>query len=126
MAPGDEYNGRSLATSWALAWMAAIGGIPPEAALGAFLASIANPAWLRPAEPAQITAMLARLSADLAEGALGVGVLLGYSTASSAAEYPRVAELAAGAGVTDARPAVRSGRARADPWTQAYPNTTKP
>ena len=88
-----------FATSWALARMDAVGGIAPGGTLGAFLASIANPAWLRPAEPAQITAMLGRLSADLADGALGVGVLLGYAPAASPAEYLRVAELAAEAGV---------------------------
>jgi N-acyl-D-aspartate/D-glutamate deacylase len=88
-----------FASSWALARMEAVAGISPGGTLGAFLASIANPAWQRPAEPAQITAMLARLSADLADGALGVGVLLGYAPAASPAEYLRVAQLAADAGV---------------------------
>ena len=43
--------------------------------------------------------MLARLSADLADGALGIGVLLGYAPTASPAEYLRVAELAAEAGL---------------------------
>jgi hypothetical protein len=43
--------------------------------------------------------MLARLSADLADGALGIGVLVGYAPATSPAEYLQVAGLAAEAGV---------------------------
>jgi hypothetical protein len=39
--------------------------------------------------------MLARLSADLAEGALGIGVLLGYPPATRPDEYLQVAGLAA-------------------------------
>jgi hypothetical protein len=78
--------------------MEAVAGLAPEASLGALLTRISDPAWQRPAAPAEVTAMLARLSADLAEGALGIGVLLGYAPAASPAEYLRVAELAAKAG----------------------------
>ena len=74
-------------------------GLPPAASLNAFMARVADPAWQRPAEPAQVTTLLARLSADLADGALGIGVLLGYAPAASPEEYLRVAELAAGAGL---------------------------
>jgi N-acyl-D-aspartate/D-glutamate deacylase len=88
-----------FAASWALARMEAVAGLPPDASLAAFMARIAEPAWQRPAQPAQVTALLARLSADLADGALGIGVLLGYAPAASPAEYLRVAELAAEAGV---------------------------
>ena len=63
------------------------------------MARISDPAWQRPAEPAQVSALLGRLSADLADGALGIGVLLGYAPAASPAEYLRVAELAAEVGV---------------------------
>ena len=42
--------------------------------------------------------MLARLEADLADGALGIGVLLGYAPGADPAEYLRVAALAARAG----------------------------
>jgi len=88
-----------FAASWALARMEAVGGLPPDASLGAFMARISDPAWQRPAEAAQISAMLARLASDLAEGALGIGVLLGYAPAASPAEYQRVAALAAEAGM---------------------------
>jgi len=43
--------------------------------------------------------MLSRLSADLADGALGIGILLGYAPTVSPGEYLQVAELAAAAGV---------------------------
>jgi N-acyl-D-aspartate/D-glutamate deacylase len=88
-----------FAASWALARMEAVAGLPPDASLGAFMARISDPAWQRPAEPTQIDALLARLAEDLADGALGIGVLLGYAPAASPAEYRRVAALAAQAGV---------------------------
>jgi cytosine/adenosine deaminase-related metal-dependent hydrolase len=88
-----------FAASWALARMEAVGGLPPDASLGAFMARISDPVWQRPGEPAQVSALLARLAADLAEGALGIGVLLGYAPAASPAEYQRVAGLAAEAGM---------------------------
>ena len=88
-----------FAASWAMARMQAVGGIRPAASLAAFLASMADPRWQRPARPAQIAAMLDVLSADLADGALGIGVLLGYAPAVSPDEYLKVAALAARAGV---------------------------
>ena len=36
-----------FAASWALARMEAVGGLPPEASLGAFMARISDPAWQR-------------------------------------------------------------------------------
>jgi Amidohydrolase family len=88
-----------FAASWALARMEAVAGLPPDASPGAFMARISDPAWQRPAEPGQVSALLDRLAADLAEGALGIGVLLGYAPAASPAEYLRVAGLAATADV---------------------------
>jgi N-acyl-D-aspartate/D-glutamate deacylase len=79
--------------------MEAVAGLPADASLGAFMARISDPAWQRSAEPPQIDALLARLAEDLADGALGIGVLLGYAPAASPAEYLRVAALAAQAGV---------------------------
>jgi N-acyl-D-aspartate/D-glutamate deacylase len=96
-AEGRPVN-YGFATSWALARMEAVGGIALDGKLATFLANIATPAWQRPAEPGQIAAMLARLTADLADGALGIGVLLGYAPATDPAEYLRVAGLAAEAG----------------------------
>jgi len=97
-AQGRPIN-YGFAASWALARMQAVAGIRPGASLAAFLASIGDPRWQRPARPAQVSAMLDALSADLADGALGIGVLLGYAPAASPEEYLMVAALAARAGV---------------------------
>jgi N-acyl-D-aspartate/D-glutamate deacylase len=97
-AEGRPVN-YGFATSWALARMAAIAGITLDGRLGSLMANIADPAWQRPAAPAEVTAMLGRLAADLADGALGIGVLLGYAPATSPVEYLQVAGLAADAGV---------------------------
>ena len=61
--------------------------------------------------------MLSRLSADLADGALGIGILLGYAPAVSPDEYLQVAGLAATAGVptfTHARDLIEWPRALVD------------
>jgi N-acyl-D-aspartate/D-glutamate deacylase len=96
-AEGRPVN-YGFATSWAQARMEAVAGVTPDGSLGTFFSNIATPAWQRAAAPAQITAMLNRLSADLADGALGVGVLVGYAPATGPDEYLRVAGLAADAG----------------------------
>ena len=88
-----------FSASWALARMETVAGLPAQASLGAFMARISDPAWQRAAAPAQLTALLDRISADLADGALGIGVLLGYAPAASPEEYLRVAGLAARSGV---------------------------
>jgi cytosine/adenosine deaminase-related metal-dependent hydrolase len=97
-AQGRPVN-YGFATSWALARMEAVAGVPMDGRLDTFLANIASPAWQRRAEPAEVTAILARLSADLAGGALGIGVLAGYAPAAGPSEYLQVAALAAEAGV---------------------------
>ncbi len=97
-AEGRPIN-YGFAASWALARMEAVGGVALAAGLGTFMANIATPAWQRPATPQQISQILDRLSADLADGALGIGMLLGYAPGASPAEYLRVADLAAAAGV---------------------------
>ena len=79
--------------------MEAVAGTALDGRLGPFLANIASPAWQRPAGPGEVTALLGRLSSDLADGALGIGVLVGYAPASDPAEYLQVAGLAAAAGV---------------------------
>jgi hypothetical protein len=97
-ADGRPIN-YGFAASWALARMEAVGGVELSAGLGTFMANIATSAWQGPATPAQIGHILDRLSADLADGALGIGLLLGYAPGADPAEYLRVARLAAQAGV---------------------------
>jgi dihydroorotase-like cyclic amidohydrolase len=97
-AQGRPVN-YGYSASWAQARMEAVAGFGPGGTLAGFLARLADPAWQRPAQRAQITDLLSRLAADLADGALGIGVLLGYAPAVSPQEYLRVAALAAEADV---------------------------
>jgi cytosine/adenosine deaminase-related metal-dependent hydrolase len=96
-AQGRPVN-YGFATSWALARMEAVAGVQLDGRLATFLANIASPAWQQSATPAQIAVMLDRLSADLSDGAIGIGVLVGYAPGSDPAEYVHVAGLAATAG----------------------------
>ena len=88
-----------FAASWTQARMAAVAGFAPGGTLADFLGRLGDPGWQRPAGPAQLAALLARLAGDLADGALGIGLLLGYAPAVDPAEYLSVAELAAEASV---------------------------
>jgi N-acyl-D-aspartate/D-glutamate deacylase len=89
-----------FAASWALARMESVAGVQLDGTLLPFLLNIANPAWQRPADPQQLAAMLDRLATDLADGAVGIGVLAGYAPATDPDEYLQVAALAANAGVS--------------------------
>lgn len=97
-AEGRPIN-YGFAASWALARMEAVGGVRLEAGLGTFMANISAPSWQGPATQPQIGQILNRLSADLGDGALGIGLLLGYAPGADPDEYLRVAQLAAHAGV---------------------------
>jgi cytosine/adenosine deaminase-related metal-dependent hydrolase len=96
-AQGRPVN-YGFAASWALARMEAVAGIQLDGRLDTFLANIASPAWQRSATSAQVRAMLGRLSTDLSDGAIGIGVLVGYAPGTDPAEYVQVAGLAAEAG----------------------------
>jgi N-acyl-D-aspartate/D-glutamate deacylase len=96
-ADGRPVN-YGFAASWGLARMAAVAGAALDGRLDSLLSNIGRSEWQREATPAEVTALLARLSADLADGALGIGVLLGYAPGSDPAEYLQVAALAAEAG----------------------------
>jgi dihydroorotase-like cyclic amidohydrolase len=97
-AEGRPIN-YGFAASWALARMEAVGGIQLGAGLGTFMANISTPGWQGAASQRQISQVLDRLSADLADGALGIGMLVGYAPGANPDEYLRVAQLAAHAGV---------------------------
>ncbi len=97
-AEGRPVN-YGFAASWALARMEAVAGVKLDGRLATFLANIATPAWQGPASAAQVRAILSRLTADLADGAIGIGLLVGYAPGCDPGEYLRVAALAAAAGV---------------------------
>jgi hypothetical protein len=96
-AEGRPVN-YGFATSWALARLEAVAGIEVTNNLD-FLGNVASPAFQQAASPAQLRAIVDRLAADLSDGAIGIGLLLGYSPGTDPGEYLRVAALAADAGV---------------------------
>lgn len=88
-----------FATSWAAARMSVLAGYANVERLPGVLSRIGEPAWQRPAGAAETARILALLETDLAGGALGIGVLLGYAPRVDPVEYLAVAELAARYGV---------------------------
>jgi hypothetical protein len=65
----------------------------------AVLGGLVGTDWQQAATPAQAAQILNQVSTDLAAGAVGVGVLVGYAPGVDPAEYLAVADLAATAGV---------------------------
>jgi len=84
-----------FAASWTMARMAVLLGGAPDGAVGSLFANLADPRWQRAASPAEIDRVLSLLEADVAAGALGIGLLLGYAPGTAPEEYVRVAALAA-------------------------------
>ena len=94
VAAEGSPNHYGFSASWALARMA-VCGIDVSAGLDAFLANINTADWHRALSVSETSAMLDSLRGELADGALGIGVLLGYCQESTGAEYLDVAQLAA-------------------------------
>jgi N-acyl-D-aspartate/D-glutamate deacylase len=93
-AAGRPLN-YGFAASWALARMSVLCGVRSDGSVRPLFAGLADPRWSGAASPAEIGRVLGMLEADFADGALGVGVLLGYAPGAAPAEYLRVAALAA-------------------------------
>ncbi|MGW0199517.1 amidohydrolase family protein [Nonomuraea sp. NPDC003201] len=96
-AEGRPLN-YGFSASWCMARMAAVGGLPHGGGLAAALGAIGSPAWQAEASRAQLQALLGLIEADLADGALGIGLLIGYAPRVDPQEYVAVAGLAAKAG----------------------------
>jgi N-acyl-D-aspartate/D-glutamate deacylase len=88
-----------FAASWAQARMNILAGVTFDGSVGPMFANLADPRWRRAASPAEIGRLLGMLEADVADGALGIGMLVGYAPGASPEEYLRVAALAAANGV---------------------------
>jgi len=88
-----------FAASWVLARMSVLAGVTLDGSVASLFANLADPRWGRAAAPAEIARLLELLAADIADGALGIGLLVGYAPAASPEEYLRVAALAAASGV---------------------------
>jgi N-acyl-D-aspartate/D-glutamate deacylase len=97
------HAGRAInygfAASWAMARQETLAGLRRDADRAALFRHFSDPDWQRPASLAEAKRVLGLLEADLADGALGIGVLAGYAPGADPAEYLQVAALAARAGV---------------------------
>jgi N-acyl-D-aspartate/D-glutamate deacylase len=88
-----------FSASWALARMAVLTTLRSSGGVREFLAHIADGAWQRVATTAEVARVVDLLGSDLAAGALGIGVLVGYAPRTAVEEYLSVVRAAAGAGV---------------------------
>jgi cytosine/adenosine deaminase-related metal-dependent hydrolase len=93
--------GRPLHYGFAASWTDAraqvlIGAVPDASPAFPVLG---NPEWQRTSTSAELESWLALLESEIAAGALGIGVLMGYAPHSDPAEFRAVARLAARAGV---------------------------
>lgn len=96
-------EGRPLHHGWSASWAAVrmhvLAGVPLDGRLATTFASLGIEAWQAEARPADVDRIMALLEQELAAGALGIGVMLGYAQGTTPDEYLRVAALAARAGV---------------------------
>jgi cytosine/adenosine deaminase-related metal-dependent hydrolase len=88
-----------FSASWAAARMHVVADRPLDGGAAALFAGLGGEEWQRAASPDQVARILDQISADLAAGGIGVGVLIGYTPGVDPEEYLAVAELAAAAGV---------------------------
>jgi N-acyl-D-aspartate/D-glutamate deacylase len=99
-----------FSASWSRVRMHVMAGEPLSGwSIGRILAALGGDAWRRPATAGETTKIMDLLERELADGALGIGILLGYAPATDPKEYLRIAAVAASAGVptfTHARPLV--------------------
>ena len=102
------YDGEALlgspihygfSASWASARMRALTGVVADGGVDGALSILGNPEWTVPCTPKQLSQTLALLSDDLARGAIGVGLMLGYAPQVDPAEFLEVAKSASERGV---------------------------
>lgn len=96
-------QGRPLNYGFSASWGGARGlvlaGVNEGASIHKGLEMLGNAAWQASSTPAQLSAWLEVLRTEIADGALGIGVLMGYAPRSDPKELLAVAHLAAEAGV---------------------------
>jgi cytosine/adenosine deaminase-related metal-dependent hydrolase len=88
-----------FSASWSAARAQVLAGIEPAGSMTSGLAVLGIPAWQRSSSERELAEWLGLIEGELAAGALGIGVLLGYAPHSEPAEFLAVARLAAKAGV---------------------------
>ena len=87
-----------FSASWAAIRMNVLAGHALDGGAEGILPVLGDPAWQGPATPEQVSRILDLLSAELADGAVGIGLLLGYAPGVEPEEYLAVAGLASRAG----------------------------
>ena len=92
-AEGRPLN-YGFSASWAHNRMAVLAGVARDGTLGTTLHHLGGDLWQREATAREQAQLLELLRDDLAGGALGIGVLVGYNPATGPDEYLRVAALA--------------------------------
>jgi cytosine/adenosine deaminase-related metal-dependent hydrolase len=97
-AEGRPVN-YGFSTCWAAARLHVLAGVPTTGSVHDVLGNMGVAEWQQEAGPDQVARILALLEADLADGALGIGILVGYAPRVGPAEYVAVARLAARHGV---------------------------
>ncbi|MGP4020976.1 amidohydrolase family protein [Saccharopolyspora sp. 5N708] len=94
---GDE--GRPInfgyAASWAMARMRVFDGVEPVGGFEGFAEFCGGPHWRDRASRKELDLVLAEVENQLHQGALGIGVLLGYAPQTGRNEYFQLARLAA-------------------------------
>ena len=88
-----------FSASWGQARGKVLAGVEPTPDITSCLALLGNPEWQRSSTARERDTWLGLLRHELEQGALGIGVLMGYAPRTDPAEYVDVARLAAEAGV---------------------------
>jgi len=84
-----------FSASWALTRMHLLSGVPlADITPVTALQHLADPAWRRPADAAEVSRIVGLLTEQVGAGALGFGMLLGYAPESGREEYVRIAQTA--------------------------------
>ncbi|MFT3872781.1 MAG: amidohydrolase family protein [Nocardioides sp.] len=96
-AAADE--GRPINFGYSVGWGATRAALVQGSTIGPDVVLPATPGWDRRWGDREVARLLTLLEAELAEGAIGIGLLLGYAPGVTRKEYLDVARLAATAGV---------------------------
>jgi len=87
-----------FSASWGAARAKVLLGWEPDATIATSLRALGEPGWQRDSTPGELAQWLEILRTELADGALGIGVLVGYAPRTDPGEFLAVARLAATAG----------------------------
>lgn len=96
-AAGRPLN-YGFSASWAASRMQVLAGVTPTGEVSAMLAHLGDPGWQRGTDASEQAQVLELIRGDLAAGALGIGVIVGYAPGTPPEEYSQVAALAAEVG----------------------------